>query len=534
MPEPNSPEQLKPVKIFDTTLRDGIQATDVSATKANALYIAGSLAEAGVDIIEIGFPASNDGNLATVQHIAERVDGAQLAAFARTDPEDVAKAGYALAPAGDRARINICRPFSDLHIQKRLGSTREETVELAVRHTAQARELVDDVQFSFEDSTRAELKFLKESVLAVAHAGATTMMLPDTVGAMLPRDYSERLLAIREALDARGFGHVVIAAHCHNDRGQAVMSSLDALRFGGAEQVDVTIGGVGERNGNTPLEVVVGNLAVYPEMGLVTNVDPTKLRNLAYEIGPKALGDGARLPEKHPFVGEQSYAHGSGMHQHGVLIDELMFKDFKSAELGFDKPFQFKINDQSGKSGVRYELGTTLNMSVDEHTLQLITDAVKKRSTDRGGKNLGHNELEELTSEIIGEEVEDKFKLEAFSFTGDTQGDEDGLCTATVTINGQEKTVESKGGVVDAARQAIEELTGFEFNITGWHVDDLEEGSDAAVGIFATVKHNGYEVDTYARSKVSENAGADILMQAVNVIHRVEERTRGSAPEKAA
>ncbi len=522
-------EQLKEptnVIIFDTTLRDGVQSPDASANKENALYIAESLAEAGTDVIEAGFPGSSRGNFATVRNIADKVNGPIIAAFARTLPEDIEQAGRALEPAGDRARINVCAPVSDLHIKERLGMGRKSLLELAVKSTKQAKEHTHDVEFSFEDSTRADLEFLKKTVLAVANTGATTMMLPDTVGAMLPREYSERLLAVREELDSQGFKDVVIAAHCHNDLGQSVMNSVDALRFGGAEQVEVTIGGVGERNGNTPLELVVGNIAVQPELGLRTNVDPLKLRNLTHSVAPRALG--VRVAETQPFIGRKSYVHGSGMHQDGVIKDEGTFKNFPSSTFGFDKPFEFKINDQSGKAGVRYEL-SRLNVNVGDDELLRVTEAVKDLSTNED-RNLGHNDLEKLASGVTGEKMEDKFNLETFSFSGDTEG----ICEATLTINGQKKTVKSEGGVVDAAKQVMQFIVGFEFDIGGWHVDDLEEGSDAAVRIFATVKHNGYEIDTHAKSKVSERAGVEALMHAVNVIDRAEERVQKAEAKKAA
>lgn len=526
MPDQLNPEQeLTPVVVFDTTLRDGLQDPAVSATQANALYVAESLAEAGIDVIEAGFPASSPGNFATVATIAERVDGPVIAAFARTMPEDIIKAGEALGPAGERARINVCTAFSDLHIQERFHTTREKLLDGAVKSTEHALRYTDDVQFSFEDSTRADLEFLKESVLAVADAGATTMMLPDTVGAMLPRDYSERLLVIREALDARGFGHVVIAAHCHNDMGQGVMSSIDALRYGGARQVDLTIGGIGERNGNVPLEVVAGIIAVKGgEMGLRTNVDPMQLHHLAHEVAPKALG--AYVSEKQPFIGASSYLHGSGMHQDGIMKHESTFKDFPSSIFGFDRLHAFMINDQSGKAGIRHEL-SALYVDLGERELKLVTDAVKERSTSRGGQNLGHNELEELASEITGEAIEDKFKLEEFEFRGDNEG----VCEVDMTVNGQKITESSEGGVVDATVKAAKSLTDFEFKFKAWDPDKSHSHDDSAgeVGIYVTMVHNGNEIMAYAKSKVIERASAEACIKAISMLQRIEERSKSGA-----
>ncbi len=515
---PKNPEQLKTVIIFDTTLRDGVQATDINADQASALYVAENLAKAGVDVIEAGFPASSPPNFESVKDIAKKVAGPTIAAFARTNPEDIDQAGRALEPAEDRARINVCAPFSDLHIEKRLRTNRDSLLELAVRSTIQARKYTDDVQFSFEDSTRSDPEFLKSSVLAVAEAGATTVMLPDTVGARLPREYAEGLLPIREALDDNGFKHVVVAAHCHNDLGQGAMSTIDALRFGGARQADVTIGGYGERNGNTPLEVIAGVIAVKGgEIGRRTNVDPLQLRNLTHFVAPRALGP--RASEKQPFVGRQSYEHGSGMHQHGVLRDERTFKDFSSATFGFDKSFEFKINDQSGKAGIKYELDR-LSVDVNDDELILVTEAVKERSSGRGGQNLGHNELEELAGEITGTAIEDKFKMKAFEFSGDNEGH----CKVELNINDVWKVVRSDGGVVDATQKAIGSITDVEFEFTGWDVDESHAESDAEIGVYVTVKYNGYEIMAYSKSKLIERASAEACLKAVNMIHRAEER----------
>ncbi len=520
---PSSPEQLRPpgnVIFLDTTLRDGMQANDVNTDRAGALYVAESLADAGVDVIEAGFPKSSPDNFLTVQQIAKDVGGPVIAAFARTDPSDIEIAGEAIEPASNKGRINVCAPFSDLHMETRLNMSRNELLDRAVESTIYAREFTDDVEFSFEDATRANPEFLRDSVLAMARAGASTMMLPDTVGVALPREYSARLRYIRDALDEEGFEDIVIAAHCHNDLGQGVMNTIDALRFGGAQQAEVTIGGVGERNGNVPLEVVVGNIAVQPELGLSTGIDPVKLRHLTHRVAPRALG--VHVSEKQPFVGKTSYEHGSGMHQHGVLADERTFKGFSSATFGFEDPFAFKINAQSGKAGVSYEL-SRLNLKVEGEQLLRLTEAVKDRSSQRRGGNLGHNDLEELAFEILGEEMEDEYGFEGFEFRGDNEG----VCEVDLAVNGSKETVSSDGGVFDATTKAIDSLTDLDFRFTNWVPDDIpHEESDAEVGIYVTIVHNGYEMTAYAKSKVIERAGARACLKAVNMIHRAEQRAK--------
>ncbi len=151
------------VNLFDTTLRDGIQSPGIALTTEQSLHIAQQLDRMGVDIIEAGFPISSPGNFEAVQTIAQEVPGPVIAALARAESEDIKVAAEALHDA-ERPRIHTFISTSDIHIEHQMQTTREDVKRLARAAVAQAKEYVDDVQFSPMDATRADEEFTAEVV----------------------------------------------------------------------------------------------------------------------------------------------------------------------------------------------------------------------------------------------------------------------------------------------------------------------------------------------------------------------------------
>jgi len=150
-PVPTDPDR---VIIFDTTLRDGEQSPGISLNTAEKLEIAHQLARLGVDVIEAGFPIASPGDFEAVQAIAREVEGPVIAGLARAHAADVERAFEAVRDAG-RPRIHTFISTSDIHIEHQLQSTREDVKAQARAAVAHARSLVDDVEFSPMDATRA-------------------------------------------------------------------------------------------------------------------------------------------------------------------------------------------------------------------------------------------------------------------------------------------------------------------------------------------------------------------------------------------
>ena len=238
------------VKIFDTTLRDGEQSPGITLNTREKLEIAHQLRRLGVDVIEAGFPITSPGDFEAVRAIANEVPDVVIAALARANEKDVTVAGDAVRDA-DRGRIHTFIATSDIHLEHKLRMTRAQVLDAAVAAVRVARTIVDDVEFSCEDSTRSDPAFVAEVVAAAIAEGATTINLPDTVGYTMPNEFQRFLLDLYDRCPP--LRDVTLSVHCHNDLGLAVANSLAGVQVG-ARQVEGCVNGIGERAGNASIE----------------------------------------------------------------------------------------------------------------------------------------------------------------------------------------------------------------------------------------------------------------------------------------
>src|SRR5258708_15776309 len=299
----SSPE---PVRIFDTTLRDGEQSPGCTMSLVEKLEVARQLARLGVDIIEAGFPAASPGDADAVRTIAEEFSGATspvICGLARATERDVESCIAAIAPAA-RPRLHVVLATSGIHIEHKLRCTHDELVVRACDAVALARTRIDDVEFSPEDATRSDPAFLLDVLAAVIEAGATTINIADTVGYATPAEY-EALIERVCALAARSPG-IVVSTHCHDDLGLAVANSLAGVRAG-ARQVECTINGIGERAGNASLEEIVMALHTRSDyFGIGTRIDTRELMRTSRIVSSCT---GAYVAPNKAIVGANSFAH---------------------------------------------------------------------------------------------------------------------------------------------------------------------------------------------------------------------------------
>src|SRR5947207_6737956 len=234
----------------DTTLGDGEQTPGISLNRHEKLEIAQQLARLGVDVIEAGFPITSPGDFESVQAIAREVEGPVICGLARTSKQDIDAAWNAVKDA-QRPRIHTFIATSDIHIERKLQTTREDVKGQARAAVAHARELTDDVEFSPEDGSRSDVEFMAEVIQVAIDEGATTINVPDTVGYTMPGEYAEMFRRLYELVpDLR---NVVVSVHCHNDLGLAVANSLAGIDAG-CRQVECAMNGIGERARNASLE----------------------------------------------------------------------------------------------------------------------------------------------------------------------------------------------------------------------------------------------------------------------------------------
>jgi 2-isopropylmalate synthase len=316
------------IRIFDTTLRDGEQAPGFSMTPDHKLRMAKALAALGVDVIEAGFAAASPGDAQSIAEIARHIEGPVICSLSRAVRGDVLASANALAPAA-RKRIHVFIGTSPIHREHKLHMSRKQVLEAIRASVGQARELVDDVEFSAEDAIRTERDFLVETLSVAAQAGATTLNVPDTVGYTTPEEIYDLFRHLVQHVDRAE--NVIFSTHCHDDLGMAVANTLAAVR-GGARQVECAVNGIGERAGNCALEEVVMALKTRADTyALATNIDTTRIAAASRTL---AQITNTPPPRNKPVVGANAFAHESGIHQHGVLQNRETYEIMKPEDIG--------------------------------------------------------------------------------------------------------------------------------------------------------------------------------------------------------
>jgi 2-isopropylmalate synthase len=316
------------IQVFDTTLRDGEQSPGIALQPHEKAEIAEQLVRLGVDVIEAGFAAASPGDFEGVRAVAAAVDAPVVASFARAREVDVDAAAEALAEAR-RSRLHIALGTSPLHMEHKLGLEPKETLELARRTVAYAAARFDEVEFSCEDATRSDAKFVARVCRAVIRAGATVVNLPDTVGYALPTQYAAFIDEVRRRCPE--LRTVTLSVHCHNDLGLAVANSLAGIQAG-AQQVECTMNGIGERAGNAALEEIVMALQVRSEFFKVdTGVNTAEIATTSKLVSERT---GYVVQPNKAIVGANAFAHEAGIHQDGMLKDERTYQIIDPSAVG--------------------------------------------------------------------------------------------------------------------------------------------------------------------------------------------------------
>jgi len=367
------------VAIFDTTLRDGEQSPGCSMTTQEKLTMAHALEDLGVDIIEAGFAMASEGDFAAIATITQAIRKPRIASLARAKKEDIEMAGRAVQFA-DRARIHVFLASSDLHLEYKLKISRQAALDLTAESVRLARSIVDDVEFSPEDATRSNRDFLVEMVRVAVEAGATTINMPDTVGYSTPEEYGQMFLEVRTRIPAIDEQGIILSSHCHDDLGLAVANSLAAISAG-ARQVECTINGIGERAGNAALEEIAAALYVRGDhYGATTNINLANLYPTSQVLGQIIT---FRPSPNKAIVGDNAFAHESGIHQHGMLANPLCYEIMTPSLVGVAKT-HLVLGKHSGRAALRHrleQLGFALTRDELQHVYyRFVALADRKKS----------------------------------------------------------------------------------------------------------------------------------------------------------
>jgi len=507
------------ILIFDTTLRDGEQCPGASMNTREKLEVARQLARLKVDIIEAGFPIASEGDFEAVKAIASEIQGPRIAGLARCVDKDIDRAGEAVKPAGDRGRIHVFLATSAIHREFKLRMAQDEIIRRAVEGVQRACSYCADVEFSPEDASRTEPEFLAEVTEAVIAAGAKTVNIPDTVGYAIPHQYG--------ALIKYLFDHVpnikdaVISVHCHNDLGLAVANSLAAVQ-NGARQVECTINGIGERAGNASLEEIVMVLKTRADAfeGYTTGIDTRQIYPTSRLVSHLT---GMVVQRNKAIVGDNAFAHESGIHQHGVIQNRSTYEIMRAEDVG--RTSELTWGKHMGHHAVRKKLAE-MGYKLNDDEIKTVTEKIKALADKK--KYVYDDDVRAL---VEGEftEVPQVWKLDYLNvMTG-------GLPTASVRLinTSKQETTADAGtgdGPIDAMLKTVDRITGVKGSLVDYSVGSVTKGKDAIGEVSVRVDFAGRIVTGKGSSTDIIEASALAYLNALN--RYLEEQRRRIQAEK--
>ncbi|MFQ5808188.1 MAG: 2-isopropylmalate synthase [Armatimonadota bacterium] len=494
------------IHIFDTTLRDGEQAPGASLNVPEKLQIAHQLARLKVDVIEAGFPISSPEDFEAVKTIASEVRGPAIAGLSRAREEDIT-ACWEAVQAAEKPRIHTFIATSDVHVEQKFRKTHDEILKMAVDAVAYAKSLCDDVEFSTEDAGRTNRAYLAEVVEEVIDAGASVVNIPDTVGYTSPWEFAEIIRYLMETVP--NIKQTRLSVHCHDDLGQSVANSLAAVREG-VEQVECCINGMGERAGNAALEEVV--MAIKTRGELFDARTTVNTREIVRASKMVSTLTGFPVPPNKAIVGANAFAHGAGIHIHGVLSDRRTYEIMTPEHIGLSGS-RIVLTRRSGRHGLRQRLAD-LGYELDDEQLEgayerFLTIADRRREvTD--------NDLEAIVHNVVSM-VPETYQLESVQTTSGSEA----IPTATVRLRRGEEVVQDAAcgnGPVDAIYKAIDRLTGVKLHLVDYHVRGVTEGKAAVGEASVRVERNGHTAVGIGTHTDVLEASAMAYLNAVNKI----------------
>ncbi len=512
------------IKIFDTTLRDGEQSPGVALNTREKVEIARQLARLGVDVIEAGFPVASEGDFQAVREIARAItaesDSVVVAGLARASKGDIERAAEAVEVAA-RPRIHTFIATSPIHMEKKLRLDPDEVVERAVASVRLAKSFVDDVEFSAEDAGRSDPDFLVRIFTETIRAGATTINVPDTVGYMMPWEYGALIALLRERVP--GIDAVDISTHCHDDLGCAVINSLAGVQ-NGATQVECTINGIGERAGNASLEEVVMALETRKDFWQhTTAIDTTEI----YRTSRLVSGlTGMLVPPNKAVVGDNAFAHESGIHQDGVIKALETYEIMRAETVGRDAGV-LVMGKHSGRRAFRKTLAELGYDELEEDKVNLLFRRFKDLCDRKS-----HVTSEDIRALVDAEtaRVPETYQLQAVQFQSGTAM----TPVATVrlrTDTGIYEEAATGDGPVDAVYHAIERITQLPITLSSYEIRSVGAGKDALGEVTIRVMSGDRSVHGRGLSTDVVEASARAYVDVLNKLAAGLGRTTGAPTE---
>ncbi len=486
------------IKILDTTLRDGEQTPGVSLTSKEKFRIATKLDEIGVNYIEAGSAITSQGERDSIKEISNQGFNAEILSFSRPLNIDI---DYCLDCNVDA--VNLVVPTSDLHISDKLKISKDELLELSNNAVEYCKDHGLTVELSAEDASRSDVDFLKKVYLSAIDHGADRICVCDTVGILTPDSSFELFSRLNDI-------QVPVSCHCHNDFGLAVANTLSAVK-GGASEIHTTINGIGERAGNTSFEECIVSID-----RLFSDFTTDIKINQIYDISKLvARLTGVYIQPNKAIVGENAFAHESGIHSDGIIKNSATYEPMTPELVGRTR--KFVIGKHMGTHGLNSRL-KEIGLDVNDDQLKQICDDIKDLADK--GKTVTDVDLQVIADNVLEINHEDRIKLDEITIVSGNKV----MPTASVkiSIDGEEILNAGVGlGPVDAAINAIKSLDMFrDIELIEYHVDAITGGTDAFIDVIIKLQKEDKVVSARGTEADIINASVKAYIAGVNRLLR--------------
>jgi D-citramalate synthase len=495
------------LRFLDTTLRDGEQTPGVSLNPDQKFEIANKLADIGIDVIEVGSAAASEGERDAIKLISGAGLRAEICTYVRALHQDID-----LAADYGADSVHLVVPVSDLHIAKKMRKSREQVAAMAYDAVEYAKSRGLIVELSGEDASRADQMFLQEIFSEGVMRGADRLCFCDTVGLLTPEKVTAWIPPLTKIAP--------LSIHCHDDLGFALTNTMAALKSG-ASCAHVTVNGLGERAGNTPLEEVVMALEILYEYP--TRIHKEELYQLSTLVSRLT---GVPLPINKAVVGEMAFTHESGIHAHGVMREPSTYESIKPEMIGRKR--RIVLGKHSGSASVEAALHE-MSYKADEPQVKEIVKRIKQLGDE--GKRVTDTDLMAVADAVLSIECKPIIRMRQFTAISGSNM----IPTASVTlmVNGQELTGAATGsGPVDAAMEVLRKCVAdvADIQLEEYHVDAIRGGTDALVDVTVRLSKDGKIITSRGARTDIIMASVEAMIAGMNRLLREEHENRGKNP----
>lgn len=505
--------------VLDTTLRDGEQVPGAKLNLYEKLEVAKQLKNLNVDIIEAGFPSSSLGDFKAVEEIAKKIgDRVMITALARAVKGDI-DAVYHSVKHAEKPMIHIVLGASDVHVEKKFGKSKDEILRIGVEAVKYAKSLLPEVQYSTEDASRADFEYLWKTIEEVVKAGATIINIPDTVGYAVPEEFGELIRKINERLKNLN-DKVLLSVHCHNDTGLATANTLIAVK-NGADKIECTINGIGERAGNAALEEVVMGMKLRSSYYQAhTDINTYEISKTSKVVSTLM---GLDVQVNKAITGDNAFAHSSGIHQDGLLKSRDAYEVIRPEDVGVED-MELVLTARSGRHAVKNALEklgfaglktdvfeqifskflelADLKKEVYNHDLYYLVENYysENKITHDGIEQLSDNFYELIDLQVVSNNIfpsaSVKIKKGSHIYKSSSVGD----------------------GPIDALYSAIKNIIDLDLNLLEYKISSVTRGKEALGKVKLYVEYKGKTYIAKATDTDVIKASGLAFLNAVNSI----------------